>query len=523
MESLGRRSALRYASLWPLQFFVVIVVAATVLFPALYMIVRAVLEIQAESFNSVFFKILGRSFLVTVAQSLVSASLVLALGLGVGTLLALSTSRVISKFASLVQGLGAFAFVLPTVSISLLVLDLGRHVSWLPSKGFWAIVFAHFLLNILFISSIVHRRCRAWLDVDGKEICEAVATLGAESWAFYRQCFAPLWKECVLNWFPLVFLWSFTAFATVVILGGSPYFASPEVLLFYSLQNDLDSSRILLLLFSQLFLVAVIVRKGILRKRHSGFSMSLSPSPEKNPSPLFFSLSVKIEILLLLGLLVLFAPFVWLLLAPVLFVFKGARLEATLAQAFFNTAALSAFSALFSVIWAFCLMSVGTEIRKFFSYLLGFSTTLLMSFWMSLGWDAVFEGQVFAQLAVAAFALSLVQMPLSAYWIESRIRSLSEESFEAAETLGANRFGALRRLIYPQLKDVLAKLGFLAAITSVGELALAQLFVRDAELVAGLSQRMMLHYDFSGAYWLLIFLVLVTAAFYGVFRRCQKI
>ncbi len=514
--------SLRNLRFRPIQWLLCFLLSVTVLIPFLYFLIRASLEFRIESLSWVFIQILFRSLGISFIQAFTSALLVLVIGLIVGTMLALCRSTVFLRLGNFVNMLGALAFILPTLSISFLVMDLAKHLVWVPSQGLWAIVLAHFLINVLFVVSMVQFRINSWLNAEGRELCEAAASLGAKGTAFYKETFLLLWKDLTKTYFPLVFLWSFTAFTTVVILGGSPQFASPEVLLYYSLQNDLDLTRILLLVAVQFFVLFFVLRKGIVSNQVVSVLNASTEQKLSEQALGFFQSSKAKKAALLIVLFILICPFMWMVISPVTFLLKGISVDSRLSWAFVNSAVLAVFTSVFSCFWALCLLCVGSKFRRLFVYLLGFSTTLLLGFWMAIGWDTLFESKIMGQIILGAFALSIVQVPLASFWLERRIQSFACEAFEAAASLGCTRVGALRFLYIPQLRDVIVKITFVAGVGAVGELAIAQLFVHDADLVAGLSHRLMLRYDFSGAYWVLISLVLMSTAFYGLSRRWQR-
>ena len=167
----------------------------------------------------------------TVWQALASTGLTLAVGLPTAYLLA--RYRIPGK--SLVQALLTVAFVMPTVVVAtaftallgpsglvndLLMSLLGRSEPVVVLTGtIWAILLAHVFYNIAVVVRIVGSLWRH-LDV---QVEQAAAVLGASPWRLFREITLPLLLPAIGAASLLVFLFSFTSFGIVLILGGARY------------------------------------------------------------------------------------------------------------------------------------------------------------------------------------------------------------------------------------------------------------------------------------------------------------
>jgi thiamine transport system permease protein len=148
----------------------------------------------------------------TVWQAVASTLLTLAV--------ALPAAYVLGRFAfpgrGLVRALVVVPFVLPTIVVALAflaVLPEGLERGWAP------ILIAHAFFNVAVVVRIVGT---FWAGLDPRA-SEAAATLGAGSWARLREVTLPLLAPSLAAAAAVVFLFSFTSFGIVVVLGGPGY------------------------------------------------------------------------------------------------------------------------------------------------------------------------------------------------------------------------------------------------------------------------------------------------------------
>lgn len=110
-------------------------------------------------------------------------------------------------------------FVLPTVVVAVSLLGL---VGPAGSTGFdldgtvWAILIAHVFFNY---AVVVRTVGATWSTIDPR-IEESARTLGASWWGVFREVTWPLLRSSVAAAASIVFLFSFTSFGIVLILGG---------------------------------------------------------------------------------------------------------------------------------------------------------------------------------------------------------------------------------------------------------------------------------------------------------------
>ena len=148
----------------------------------------------------------------TVWQALASTLLTVAI--------ALPTAYVLGRYRfrgrSVVNALVVVPFVLPTVVVALAFLAV------LPGpleRGWAPILIAHAFFNVAVVVRIVGT---FWANLDPR-MSEAAATLGARPWKRFTEVIVPLLSPALAAAAAIVFLFSFTSFGIVLILGGPRY------------------------------------------------------------------------------------------------------------------------------------------------------------------------------------------------------------------------------------------------------------------------------------------------------------
>ena len=183
----------------------------------------------------------------TVWQAVASTVLTLAV--------ALPSAYVLGRFAfpgrALVRALVVVPFVLPTVVVALAFLAL------LPDgleRGWAAILVAHAFFNVAVVVRVVGT---FWAGLDPR-VSEAAATLGAGPWRRLREVTLPLLAPSLAAAAAVVFLFSFTSFGVVLILGG-PSYATIEAEVYNQAVRLFDLRAAAILSLVQLACVALTV------------------------------------------------------------------------------------------------------------------------------------------------------------------------------------------------------------------------------------------------------------------------
>jgi len=204
----------------------------------------------------------------TLWQAVVSTALTLVAALP----LAWALARFSFRGRSLVEALVLVPFVLPTVVVATAFLAL------LPDgveRTVWAILLAHVFFNVAIVVRIVGA---FWAGLD-PSLDDAAATLGASPYRRHRLVTAPLLAPAVAAAASIVFLFCFTSFGVIVVLGGIRY-ATLEVEIYNQAARLFDLRAAAALALLQLAAVAATVLvSGRLERRLGGARTRRGPAP----------------------------------------------------------------------------------------------------------------------------------------------------------------------------------------------------------------------------------------------------
>jgi thiamine transport system permease protein len=183
----------------------------------------------------------------TLWQATASTLLTIAVGL--------PASYVLGRYAfrgrSLVRAFVTVPFVLPTVVVALAFIALlPEHLE----RGWAAILIAHAFFNVAVVVRVVGT---FWAGLDPR-VSEAAATLGASPWRSFRTVTLPLLAPALAAAGAIVFLFSFTSFGVVLILGG-PSYSTVETEIYTQAVRIFDLHAAAVLSLVQLVCVALVV------------------------------------------------------------------------------------------------------------------------------------------------------------------------------------------------------------------------------------------------------------------------
>ncbi len=194
-------------------------------------------------------------------------------------------------------------FVLPTVVVGSAFLGLLGPRSPLGldlSASVWAILLAHVFFNF---AVVVRTVGGLWSHLD-PQLEEAARLLGASRWQAFRRTTWPLLQPAVAAAASIVFLFTFTSFGVVLLLGG-PSHRTLEVEIYTQTARllNLDTAAVLALV-QLLAVVGVLVVYGRLQERRA-VAQSLRPADETAlavkgwPQRLFLGANLALVALLL--------------------------------------------------------------------------------------------------------------------------------------------------------------------------------------------------------------------------------
>jgi thiamine transport system permease protein len=196
----------------------------------------------------------------TVWQALASTLLTIAVALPAAYVL----GRYRFRGRGVVSAVVLVPFVLPTVVVALAFLAVLPE----PLERGWApILIAHAFFNVAVVVRVVGG---FWTNLDPR-IGEAAATLGASPSRRFREITAPLLSPALAAAAAIVFLFSFTSFAIVLILGG-PRYATIEAEIYNQAVRlfDLRAAAVLSLVQLTCVIAAVWVATRLERRVSGG-------------------------------------------------------------------------------------------------------------------------------------------------------------------------------------------------------------------------------------------------------------
>ena len=234
--------------------------------------------------GSAFAELMNRRSLLGVAWfTLWQAALSTALTL----VLALPITWVLSRFAfrgrSVVRAALLVPFVLPTVVMGAAFLALAGPSGLIGvdlTGTVWIILWAHVVFNIAVVVRIVGG---LWEHLDPR-LEEAARLLGASRWQAFRTVTLPLLRPALGAAASIVFLFCFTSFGVVLILGGAE-FATIEVEIWRQVVGFLDLPVAAALAVVQLVgVTAALLAYSRYQQRHAN-QQSLRPIGETLRKP----------------------------------------------------------------------------------------------------------------------------------------------------------------------------------------------------------------------------------------------
>jgi len=215
----------------------------------------------------------------TLWQALLSTVLTLAVGLPVAYVFA----RYRFPGRSILRSLTLVPFVLPTIVVGtafLAVLGPGSPFGINLRGSIWAILIAHVFYNL----AIVIRGVGAFWEQIDPRIEEAARTLGAGRWRVFRSVTLPVLRPAILSSAALVFLFSFTSFGVILVLGDLRH-TTLEVEIWRQatafLRLDLASALAVMQLIG---VTVLLILYGKARDRQAA-ELSLRPATEIARSP----------------------------------------------------------------------------------------------------------------------------------------------------------------------------------------------------------------------------------------------
>jgi thiamine transport system permease protein len=432
--------------------------------------------------------------LFTIKQAFFRVIVSLAVGLPGAWFL--GTSR--SRFNPLFRALTAIPFAMPSILTVLgFVLFFGNS-GWVnqliaafhgaPLKILYkpeAIILAHGFLNF----PLVIRLAGDGLERARRAYAPAAASLGASPFVTALTVILPLTFPALMSALLLAFLYSFTSFGVVLVLGGvSSTTLAVEIYrharIFLNYPNAGALALIETLIAVLIFLAFVFFGKKSARIHADAERRALEEKSRSIPSLIIMIIYAVFAAIFVLG------PIVSILMES--FLFRVSRSGAdVLSLRWWLTLGISCFPALLrSLILAFfaaslaCVLAVfgagavkfleererGNTLGANFIRFCGTAPVISSGIVLGLGWLSVY-GSGFSRLPFALILLhSLIALPFAFNSVSEGFRSLPVNILNAALASGAGPFRALLTTALPcSLQRLRSAWGFAAAL-SLGEL-----------------------------------------------------
>ncbi len=446
------------------------------------------------------------TFVFTIYQAVLSTAVTLLLA----TPCAFVFARYRFRGKSLLLSLATLPFVLPTVVVALafatllgengLLNDMVRtlfSLDYAPiqlERTLAMIIIVHVFYNFAVALRII---TGYWTSV-GFTVEEAARCLGADELSLWRDIRLPLLRPALLSASVLVFIFSFTSFGVILILGGIR-FATLEVQIYYQAVNifNLPLAAALSLVQILSMLAMMIIYTSTQKRLQLALASSRATAKRARTSLERLSLSLCVALISIL----LFAPLIALVARSVLVAgqvdfanyisltekSRGSLLFIAPLEAVFNSLRF----ALIAMFIALCLGLIASYMIERRGRL---SRLLDPLFMLPLATSAVTLGFGFiialdepplnlrASWLIIPISHTLVALPFVIRSVLPSLRTIPPSLREAAQTLGAKPIDCLLTIDLPLLGRGIAVGATFAFTVSMGEFG-ASLFVAQRESV----------------------------------------
>jgi thiamine transport system permease protein len=357
-----------------------------------------------------------------------------------------------------------------------------------------AILLAHVFYN----TSIVIRMVGNALTRLNPHYDEAARVLGANSWRAFKEVSLPLLMPSILGAALLVFLFDFTSFGVVLMLGG-PQYATMEVEIYNQAMNRLNLPMAGLLSIVQLAftLIITLLQNQVNNPRYGKAALSSERNTLVKPKTRLQKLTI---VLLSLLVIILFVTPILSLVSRSLVTFEATRgergeIETGLTFRYYSELFQNRTGSIFyanplaavrnSLVFSLLTMLIATTLGLVSAYALAssgkFTRWLEPLFMLPLGASAVILGLGFlitfnrAPWNTGPFPMlipiahSLIALPFAIRTILPAIRGIPNSLREVARVMGAKPWKVFREVDLPVLlRSIIVSLAFSFTI-SLGE------------------------------------------------------
>ncbi|NBU38736.1 MAG: iron ABC transporter permease [Actinobacteria bacterium] len=354
----------------------------------------------------------------------------------------------------------------------------------MPQRGIAAILWAHVVFNTAVVLRVVSPR---WAMVD-REMVEAAESLGAPPWRVFTQVTWPAIRTAVTNAATLVFVFCFSSFAVIAVLGGvSTRTLETEVFTQAVRLGNIRTATALTVLQTAVVVIALLLS----RTNRTDESATTNP-----PEPLHQRHRTQLRnvpfITALTGTAIVFAPIVAVVIRSLRY--DGAWTLAGFRALFDGTLdsvgiditaclATSARFALVTVVIAVPLAHFATRRdRATRAEQLTLAPLLVSAVTLGLGIIVTFDVSPInwrSSILMIPAIHAVIALPLAVRIIGPARRAIDRALYESAEDLGASRFTVWRTVEIPLLRSALARAAGISAAVSLGEFGATSFLTRS--------------------------------------------
>ncbi len=422
---------------------------------------------------------------------------------GVSTILtlvaALPAAYLFARFQfrgqTLVRALTTLPFLMPTIVVAPAFIALFGPRGILPVQlvgTIWIIFLAHIFYNYTIVFRIVST---AWANLD-PQLGNAARMLGANRARVFFEITLPLLMPALLAASLLVFIFDFTSFGVILILGGARL-ATLEVEIYRTAANLFDLPLAAALSLAQIFFTLLLILGYTKLQARLAVTMRVRPQHITKRALKTFGEKMFVAVNIALMLIFLLAPLVVLILQSLqtaqgiglqnyILLNENARGSATFippTDAIRNSLLFGGVTVALAVTLGLCAAYAITRAQRgggWFDalFLLPLATSAVT---LGFGYIVAFSRPPFdfrAAVWLVPVAHTLVALPLVIRSIVPLLRQIKPNVREAAAMLGANPTRVFREIDLPIVMRAVIVGAVFAFIVSLGEFGATTLIAR---------------------------------------------
>jgi len=346
------------------------------------------------------------------------------------------------------------------------------------ATGFSGIILAHLMLNIPFTLYIINS---TYEKLDGTLVWLA-ADSGASGWQCYKDIIFPLLKPTIISIVLLLFLLHFASFSIPLLMGGSLYHNTPEIMI-YNMHSQ--GNNLFMFIFWLVRLVVIIPlffahNRYAIQKVKSSSVVNYLPRPNYSPFKynIWWLVYVSSIAFIILGPLV--ALLIRALDKPVLQFFTSLFaldkiLGVPVSRIIINSVMLAIVSGLGSVIIGFIMGVLEFKLKnrwgKYFISFLTVATFFVGSVGIGILFAYLSYGKFISSFAIGVLCHIILNYPFAYRIIRAQMVLYHSDLHKTAQTFGATIKKALLTVAIPFILPALFRafcISFGLSLTEVG-------------------------------------------------------